>query len=72
MTATIRKIEQSKKVERVSDERRSGNGVWAYLAPGWHCILAGSHACHEDTIEELAKAVRFAERCKCSDCEARR
>lgn len=74
---TIAAIRRSKKVNSVLDERvpgdgsedGGGNGIWAYLQPGWRCTLADSHACHEYTVEALAKAVRWAEPCPCEDCQ---
>lgn len=68
---TISQIARNKKVEQVVDERNSseGNGVWAYLKPGWRCIRADSHACHEETVDELANAVRMAVKCECPECK---
>jgi hypothetical protein len=70
-------IRRDRKVNSVLDERApgdgsedgGGNGIWAYLQPGWRCTLADSHACHEYTVEALANAVRWAEPCPCEDCQ---
>lgn len=66
LPASIDSIRRSPKVESVHEE--PGNGIWAYLKPGWRCTLADSHSCHEDTVEALAQAVRFAEPCRCETC----
>ena len=73
-------IRRNKKVESVRDERRpgdgsqdgGGDGIWAYLKPGWRCTLADSHACHEYTVEDLASAVHGAEPCDCDECRRRK
>jgi hypothetical protein len=75
MDRKLAALSRNRKVERISDERRpgesygDGNGVWAYLKPGWRCPASDSHACHEYSVEELAKAVRWAEPCRCEDCK---
>jgi hypothetical protein len=59
------------------DERRpgeapeDGNGLWAYLKPGLKCTLADSHACHEYSVADLAKAVKWAVPCDCDECSRR-
>ena len=68
-------IRRSPKVETVRDERKpdeidpeQGDGIWAYLKPGWRCTLSDGHSCHEYTVEALADAVRWAEPCHCETC----
>jgi hypothetical protein len=71
-------IRADPKVETVRDERRgeadpeTGEGIWAYLKPGWFCTAADSHACHEYTVENLTKAIKWAEPCHCESCEKSR
>ena len=73
---SIDAIRADPKVETVRDERVPGdgsqeglgNGIWAYLAPGWRCIASDSHACHEWNTEALGRAVRWAEPCPCPEC----
>ena len=73
---TLAAIKRSPKVETVHDERVTGdrsqeglgNGIWAYLAPGWRCVASDTHACHEWSVEALGTAVRRAESCPCPDC----
>jgi hypothetical protein len=70
-------IRSNPKVESISDERvpgdgpesGGGNGIWAYLRPGWRCPLSDTHACHEWTVETLARAVAGAATCFCENCQ---
>jgi hypothetical protein len=63
------------RVAEFRDERRpgeafeEGNGLWAYLKPGWKAD--DTHACHEYSVADLAKAVKWAEPCECSECKRR-
>jgi hypothetical protein len=58
----------------VSDERRHGSGIWVILAHGYcsgelPCATGDCvHAVHEDTFAKVARRLREAHRCTCTDC----
>ena len=55
------------RVEEISDERATGDGIWFYLKPGW--IWGEVHFVHEDTVRECREALRIVEPCACAECE---
>lgn len=56
-------------VDSVSDERQMGDGIWAYLKPGWRREQFDYvHSVHEDTWVQVLKWLRTAYPCDCDDC----
>jgi hypothetical protein len=66
---TVAKLNAHQKVRRawLEDE----DGYFADLKPGWVCVSAGSHTCHEMTAREILAAVANAAPCDCEECEYR-
>ena len=68
-TKTEQTVRSHPLVEDVSDERRSGDGVWAYLKPGHRREeFDFVHSVHEDTWSEVLKGLRSVHPCDCDDC----
>jgi len=75
--ATVDRIMATGKVLEFRDERvpgdnsenDGGDGIWAYLKPGWFCGIAGSHAVHEYRLKDVETRVKSAYRCDCEDCK---
>jgi len=71
---TVKRMLETGRVIDFRDERRpgevaeDGNGLWAYLKPGLRCSLSDTHICHEYTVADLARAVKWAEPCNCNEC----
>ena len=61
---------EAKRVVSFWEENFSNGGYWAQLIPGLECASAGSHICHEETMKELKRAIRYAIPCNCADCKA--
>lgn len=67
------RVMRTGKVERFVDERRDGddsengggNGIWAYLVPGWKCSISDTHAVHEWTVKDVERCVQNAVPCNC-------
>lgn len=65
----LKSFDQHPLVESVSDERGSGDGVWVYLRPGWHCSETGTHAVHEDSVEAVVRCFNESV-LRCADADA--
>lgn len=48
--------------DEISDERSTGDGVWAYCAPGYVIPDMECGTAHEDTIRELVAVMRTVRR----------
>jgi len=51
---TIKQIESDPRVQSVSDERNSGEGVWVYLHAEYISPMMGCGTIHEDTVRDCA------------------
>lgn len=62
-----------KKIEEISDERDSDDGIFAYYKAGWKSSLdiAPVHFEHENTIKEISELVKLAVPCNCKDCQTK-
>lgn len=54
--AALHNLKKNPKVSSISDERDTGDGIWVYLKPGWHCALSGTHTVHEWTVRDLVES----------------
>lgn len=55
------------RIEAISDERATGDGIWLYLKPGW--VWDEVHFVHEDTVRACRQALRVVQPCNCEECE---
>lgn len=54
------------RVEEISDERATGDGIWFYLKPGW--IWGEVHFIHEDTVGACRDQLKLIAPCACKEC----
>ncbi len=73
---TLAAVVADPRVQTVSDERGSDDGIWADLKNGWcagylsgrNCAPNGCvHSVHEDTIKELLENFKTVRPCVCGD-----
>lgn len=67
----MEKVLADPRIEEVSDERGSGDGIWVYTKPGFHDGYdprGPTHAVHEDTWRDVLRQMRSIEPCACADC----
>lgn len=55
------------RIESVSDERSSGDGIWLYLKKGWKSSQ-DTHCVHEDTVKECREELENVMECSCIEC----
>lgn len=55
------------KIEELFDDRKSGNGWFVYLKPGWK--LNNEHCFSESTKSEVWRTMQDVETCDCEDCQ---
>lgn len=56
------------RIEEISDERSSGDGIWLYLKPGF--IWDNSvHVVHENTVKACREALKYVTPCDCAICQ---
>jgi hypothetical protein len=63
---TLNDLRNDHRVEEVSDERGSGDGIWVYLTKDWYSEMTGnhssaadlSHTIHEQTVEKCWEQMR--------------
>lgn len=67
----LKSLTRRKTVERVSDERCYGDGIFVYLKNGY-CALGeqGLHQFSEETLKECVETMKGIEKCNCEDCKA--
>ena len=69
---SLDKIRSDPRVDSVSDERSSADGIFVYLKPGYQTMndpIGHEHAIHEDSIAEVVKQMKWIMECNCPDCK---
>lgn len=65
---TMTQFKADPRVQDISDERGSGDGIWLNLRNGFMCGDTQTHSVHEDTVKECSESMKSVHPCACSEC----